>query len=140
MEELITLKQLLHEGKVAEALEIVAELEEMSKSDKVNKIFSYSIILLLYLIKQSAENRNTKSWETSIFNSVKQIQRTNKRYKSARTYLTREEVAETLEDAYESALRRASLEAFEGSYEVQELGELVDKSKIIQKAIDLITA
>jgi hypothetical protein len=37
-------------------------------------------------------------------------------------------------------LRRAALEAFEGSYEVQEIGELVDKSKIIQKAIDLITA
>ena len=140
MEELITLKHLLHEGKVAEALKIVEELEEMSKSDKVNKIFSYSIILLLYLIKQSAENRNTKSWETSIFNSVKQIQRTNKRYKSAGTYLTREELGETLEDAYESALRRAALEAFEGSYEVQELDQLVDKSKIIQKAIDLITA
>lgn len=140
MEELITLKQLLHEGKVAEALEIVEELEEMSKSDKVNKIFSYSIILLLHLIKQSAENRNTKYWEISIFNSVKQIQRTNKRYKASGTYLTREELGETLEDAYESALRRAALEAFEGSYEVQELGELVDRSKIIQKAIDLITA
>ena len=94
----------------------------------------------MHLIKQSAENRNTKSWETSIFNSVKQIQRINKRYKAAGTYLTREELGETLEDAYESALRQAALGAFEGSYEVQELGELVDKSKIIQKAIDLITA
>lgn len=70
MEELIALKELLYQGKVLEALELVEELEEMSKSDKLNKIFSYGIILLLYLIKKSVENRTTKSWETSIFNSA----------------------------------------------------------------------
>jgi len=48
MEELIILKQLLHQGKVTEALELVEELEEMSKSDKVNKIFSYGIILFTF--------------------------------------------------------------------------------------------
>lgn len=68
------------------------ELEEMSKSDKLNKIFSYGIILLLHLIKQIAEDRTTKSWETSIFNSVKQIQRINKRHKAKGTYLTEEEL------------------------------------------------
>lgn len=70
MEELIALKELLHQGKIPEALELVEELEEMSQSDKLNKIFSYGIILLLHLIKKAAENRTTKSWETSIFNSV----------------------------------------------------------------------
>jgi len=34
------LKQLLYEGKVTEAIELVEELEEMSQSDKLNKIFS----------------------------------------------------------------------------------------------------
>lgn len=97
---------------------MVEELEEMSKSDKINKIFSYGIILLLHLIKQSAENRSTKSWETSIFNAVKQIQRTNQRHQAKRTYLTEEELAETLQDAYESALIKASVEAFEGRYEI----------------------
>ncbi|TAF01965.1 MAG: DUF29 family protein, partial [Oscillatoriales cyanobacterium] len=82
MEELMELKELLHRGKVAEALVLVEELEEMSKSDKLNKIFSYGIIVLLHLIKKVAENRTTKSWETSIFNSIKQIQRTNKRHKA----------------------------------------------------------
>lgn len=105
MEELITLKQLLHEGKVTEALELVEELEEMSKSDKVNKIYSYGIILLLHLIKQSAEKRTTRSWDVSIWNAIKQIQRTNQRYKAKGTYLTEEELAETLEDAYELALK-----------------------------------
>ena len=39
MEELITLKELLHENNITEALLIVEELEEMSKEDKINKIY-----------------------------------------------------------------------------------------------------
>lgn len=138
MEELITLKELLHQGKVAEALILVEELEEMSKSDKLNKIYSYGIILLLHLIKQVAENRITKSWETSIFNSVKQIQRSNKRHKAKGTYLTEEELLETLEDAYESALRQAAIEAFEGRYESEEIAELVKREEILKIAMNLI--
>ena len=110
----------------------------MSKFDKVNKIFSYGIILLLYLIKQAAENRTTKSWETSIFNAVKQIQRTNQRYKSQGTYLTKEELVETFQDAYESALRRAALEAFEGRYEAEELEGMVEQAPILETAMCLI--
>lgn len=138
MEELITLKQLLHQGKVTEALEIVEELEEMSKSDKVNKIYSYGIILLLHLIKQSAEKRTTRSWYVSIRNTVKQIQRTNQRYKAQGTYLTEEELAETLQDAYELALERATLEAFEGRYEAEELGNMVEPAQILDAAMGLI--
>lgn len=138
MEELLALKELLHQGKVSEALELVEELEEMSKSDKLNKIFSYGIILLLHLIKQAAEKRTTKSWDTSIFNTVKQIQRTNKRHKAKGNYLTEEELMETLQDAYESALRQASLEAFEGRYEAEEIDQMINQTTMIQKAIDLI--
>ncbi|MBW4566593.1 MAG: DUF29 domain-containing protein [Tolypothrix carrinoi HA7290-LM1] len=138
MEELLELKELLHQGKVAEALIIVEELEEMSKIDKLNKIFSYAIILLLHLIKKSAEKRTTKSWETSIFNSVKQIQRSNQRRKAKGTYLTEEELLETIHDAYESALRQAAIEAFEGSYEAEEISEMVDREEIVKTAIDLI--
>lgn len=132
------LKELLHQGKVTEALVLVAELEEMSKSDKLNKIFSYGIILLLHLIKKVAENRTTKSWETSIFNSIKQIQRTNKRHKAKGTYLTEEELVETLEDAYESGLKSAALEAFEGIYDVEEIAKMVNRDDIMKMAIALI--
>ncbi|MFM2060740.1 MAG: hypothetical protein RLZZ507_410 [Cyanobacteriota bacterium] len=138
MEELLTLKELLHDGKIPEALELVEELEEMSKSDKLNKIFSYGIIVLLHLIKQKAEKRSTRSWETSILNSIKQIQRTNQRPKNKGTYLTEYELQTTLQDAYESALRKAALEAFEGRYTADELGELVNQDEIIQEAMDLI--
>ncbi|WP_424098104.1 DUF29 family protein [Moorena producens] len=138
MEELITLKELLYEGKIPEALELIEELEEISKSDKLNKLFSYGIILLLHLIKKAAEKRTTKSWEVSIRNSVKQIQRTNKRHKAKGTYLTEEELLETLEDAYQSALDRASLEAFEGSYEAEKIAKMVEREEIIKTAMDLI--
>ncbi|MBV8886735.1 MAG: DUF29 family protein [Chroococcidiopsidaceae cyanobacterium CP_BM_RX_35] len=138
MEELITLKQLLREGKVTEALELVEELEEMSKSDKVNKIYSYGIILLLHLIKQSSEKRTTRSWDVSIRNAVKQIQRINQRYKAKGTYLSEEELTETLEDAYELALERAALEAFEGRYEAEELGEMVKQAQILETAMGLL--
>lgn len=138
MEELITLKELLYQGKIPEALELVEELEEMSKSDKLNKIFSYGIILLLHLIKKAAENRTTKSWVASIRHAVKQIQRTNKRHKAKGTYLTEEELEETLQDAYESALDQAALEAFEGIYDAEQLGSMVKREDIIKIAMDLI--
>ncbi|EAW35556.1 DUF29 family protein [Lyngbya sp. PCC 8106] len=137
MEELLTLKELLHQGNITEALLIVEELEEMSKSDKLNKIFSYGIILLLHLIKQSAESRTTRSWNLSIRNSIKQIQRTNCQ-KTKGTYMTEEELAATLEDAYDLALEKAAIEAFEGKYEAEELSQFVQREEIIKKAMNLI--
>jgi hypothetical protein len=138
MEELLTLKQLLQEGNIKDALIIVDELEEMSKSDKLNKIFSYGIILMLHLIKQVAENRSTRSWETSIFNAVKQIQRINQRRKSKGNYLDNQELLETFEDGYELALREASLEAFGGIYDAKKLENMVNKQAIIARVMALI--
>ena len=63
MEELLELRQFLEQGKIHEALLLVDELEEMSLGDKINKIDSYGVILLIHLIKQKAENRSTRSWD-----------------------------------------------------------------------------
>jgi hypothetical protein len=90
-------------------------MTEMSKDDKLNKIFSFCIILLLHLIKQRAKKRTTRCWDTSIFNAVQQIQRTNKRRKAGGQYLIDSELRETLEDAYPSALKGAALEALKES-------------------------
>jgi hypothetical protein len=138
MEELLELKSLLIGGNISDALLLVEEMTEMSKDDKLNKIFSFSIILLLHLIKQQAEKRTTRSWEVSIRNSVRQIQRSNKRRKAKGTYLTSEEVQETLIDAYQSALDGAALEAFEGRYEAEELDKMIKKNTIIEQAMQLI--
>ncbi|OIP78541.1 MAG: hypothetical protein AUK48_01435 [Oscillatoriales cyanobacterium CG2_30_44_21] len=138
MEELLELRKLLIGGNISDALLLVEEMTEMSKDDKLNKIFSFSIIVLLHLIKQSAEKRSTRSWEMSISNSVKQIQRSNKRRKAGGSYLTQAEIRETLEDAYETALNQASLEVFEGRYEASAIGSMLDRNAIIDRAISLI--
>jgi hypothetical protein len=138
MEELLTLKEFLYQGNITKALEVVEELEEMGKSDKLNKIFSYGVVLLLHLIKQSAEKRTTRSWDLSIRNSVKQIQRVNQRHKAGGTYLASAELLETLADAYELALEGAAAEAFEGRYETQAIAKMIESTQIIQSAMNLI--
>ena len=138
MEELFTLKSLLLKGDVPGALAIVEELEEMSKNDIIDNIRSYAVILLLHLIKQQAENRTTRSWEVSIRNSVREIQRKNKRRKAAGYYLTSEELVETLEEAYLNAIDEASLEVEEGRYETEELEKLVNKEEILNRALALL--
>lgn len=138
MEELLTLKDLLLKGDIAGSLAVVEELEEMSRDDKINNIISYSIILLLHLIKQQAENRTTRSWDISIRNSIRQIQRKNKRRKAGGYYLNSEDLAEALEAAYPDAIDQASLEVEEGRYQPEELEKLVNKQEIINRALGLI--
>ena len=99
MEELVTLKALLLKGDIRGAITIVEELEEMSRDGKINAIASYAVILLLHLIKQQAENRTTRSWEVSIRNSVRMIQKKNKRRQAGGYYLPLADLRLALEDA-----------------------------------------
>lgn len=138
MEELLSLKDLLVKGDVQGALIIVEELTEMSRNDIIKTIRSYAVILLLHLIKQQAENRTTRSWEVSIRNSVREIQRENKRRKAGGYYLTPEELLEILAEAYLNAIDEASLEVEEGRYEAQELEKIVNREEIINRALTLI--
>lgn len=138
MEELLTLKDLLVKGDVQEALLIVEELTEMSRNDIIKTIRSYAVILLLHLIKQQAENRTTRSWEVSIRNSVREIQRENKRRKGGGYYLTPEELLEILAEAYLNAIDQATLEVEEGRYEPEELEKLINREEIINRALALI--
>jgi len=49
-------------------------------------------------------------------------------------------LCEILTEAYQPALERAALEAFEGRYDEVELGQKVDRATIEQKALELIVA
>ena len=138
MEELLELKDLLLKGDISGAIAIIEDLEEMSKNDIINALRSYAVILLLHLIKQQAENRTTRSWEVSIRNSVREIQRRNKRRKAAGYYLTSEELVEILEEAYLNAIDEASLEVEQGHYLPDELEKLVNKEEILNRALALI--
>lgn len=139
MEELLELKALLLKGDIKGSLAILEDLEDMSKNGIISTIRSYAVILLLHLIKQQAENRTTRSWDVSIRNSVREIQRQNKRRKAGGYYLSNEELRDTLNDAYLNALDVASLEVEEGRYESNEIEALLDKNKIISDALLLIT-
>jgi hypothetical protein len=139
MEELLELQDYIKQQRYHEALDLIAEMEEMGREDKINKIYSFAIILLLHLIKQAAEKRITRSWELSILNASQQIIRINRRRKAGGTYLTTEELRETIAEAYPLALKRAALEAFEGRYDDEALDQLVDRSVIEQQAIELVT-
>ena len=138
MEELLMLKDLLLRGDVPAALAVVEELEEMSRKDIIKTIRSYAVILLLHLIKQQAENRTTRSWEVSIRNCVREIQRENKRRKAGGNYLNSEELLETLEEAYLNAIDEASLEVEEGRYLPEKLEQIVNREDILDRAMALI--
>ncbi|MFM6036273.1 MAG: DUF29 family protein, partial [Sphaerospermopsis kisseleviana] len=106
--------------------------------DKINKIDSYGVILLIHLIKQKAEKRSTRSWEISIENAIREINKINKRRKSGGYYLNQTELMEILQQGYQVALKRAALEAFGGCYETEELAAMVQESEILTDALELI--
>lgn len=138
MEEILTLKELLLKGDISGSLAVVEELEEMGRKDIIKNIRSYGVILLLHLIKQNVEKRTTRPWDVSIRNSVREIQRENKRRKAGGYYLNPEELLETLEDAYLNAIDEASLEVSEGIYEPKQLEQLVNREELLNQAMQLI--
>ncbi|MBI1930268.1 DUF29 family protein [Candidatus Poribacteria bacterium] len=138
MEELYQLRQYIESGKYEDALLLLNEMEEMSRDDKINKISSFMEVLLIQIIKQAAEKRAMPSWNVSIRNSLRQIAKINKRRKAGGGYLTNVELLEALEDAYESALDSASLEAFGGRYTAEEIGTMVERSDVIKLAFEKI--
>ena len=137
MEELFELKAYIEQGRYAEALQLIEEMEEMSKDDKINKIYSFAVVLLLHLIKKHAERRTTRSWEYSIWNASRQIQRVNKRRKSGGFYLSEPELREVMAEAYPDALKRAALEAFEAQHTEIQLEAMIDREQLHQQAFAL---
>jgi hypothetical protein len=135
MDELLELRAHIEQGRYPEALALVGELEEMSRDDKINKIESFLCVLLIHLIKQRAEQRTTRSWEVSIKNALDAIARTNKRRKSAGYYLSKEDIEEAIDEVYPTALRQASLEAFEGRYDEDELAAKFDEGALKVEAL-----
>ena len=138
MYEIEELRKRIEEQDYVGALKIVDELDEMSKEDKLNKIYSYMVILLIHLIKQEAEQRTTSSWDRSIFNSIDNINRTNKRRKSGGYYVVGDALKEIIEEAYPRAIKEASFEAFEGKLTVDQLEKKVDQDVIKMKVTSLL--
>jgi predicted RND superfamily exporter protein len=138
MDEILELRKSINEGRYADALHIIDELEEMAKDDKLDKIFSYMQILLIHLIKQNAEQRTTRSWDNSIKHSLYKIERVNKRRKYGGDYMNTDELFNNLAEAFVLSLDQAAEEAFEGIYSSKQLLSKIDKNKILAEAMEMI--
>jgi len=138
MEELLELRSAVEAGRYNDALLIIQEMEDIVRDDKITKIGSYMVILLIHLIKSHAEGRMTRSWRNSILNALSSIEKANKRRSSGGTYMTASELQATLEENFADALRRASEEAFGGVYTAKQLAERVQIAAIKEQAMDYI--
>lgn len=138
MDELVELRKQLETHNYEAALSIVNDLEEMSREDKINKIFSFATLLLQHIIKKEAEGRTTNSWEASIKEASVQMKRTNTRRKAGGTYLSDDELAEILQEAYPVALAKAAAEAFGGALSEQELSGKVSQESVIGIALKMV--
>ncbi len=138
MEELVELRTYIEQGRYAEALTLIGEMEEMSRDDKIHKIESFLHILLLHLIKHHVEQRTTRSWEVSMRNAIDGVKRVNKRRRAGGYYLDLDDLKESVEEIFPTALRQASLEAFEGRYDDVELTTKFDAPQVKQQALQMV--
>ena len=90
------------------------------------------------LIKQAVERRSTRAWDVSIRNALDEIVTRNKRHKAGGWYLSSEELAEALREAYTPALEWAALKAFGGAYTADQLRFMHDAEGLWQEALRLI--
>jgi hypothetical protein len=140
MEELLELRRYLEAGDYGAALQVLDELDEMSRKDTIYKLQSFMEIILIHLIKQQAEQRTTRSWDLSIRTACRRIQRLNKRRKADGWFLTAEELQQALEEVYDDALDHAAFEAFEGQYATDEFATMVNRQDILARALALVVA
>jgi len=130
-QELIDLRASILEGRYADALAIVDELEGMSKQAILRNIESFISRILIYLIKNQVEQRLTNSWAASIRDSVREIQKLNLKDNKTSYYINADEWEQVIEDELEASIRTASVEVVNGAYTPSQLSEMVNRSQII---------
>ncbi len=138
-QELTDLRNSILQGRYADALAIVDELEGMSKQAILRNIKSYINILLIHLIKNQVEHRLTNSWVASIRNSIREIKNLNIKDNNKSYYVNQDEW-ETLieEEVIEDAIADASLEVMNGKYSQFQLADIIDRTKLIENALQFL--
>jgi hypothetical protein len=138
-QELIDLRACIQEGRYADALAIVDELEGMSKQAILRNIQAYLRILLIHLIKNQVEQRLTGSWANSIRNSIREIKKLNIKDNKISYYINLDEWENLIkEEIIEDAIADASEEVMSGAYNQFQLAEMVDKKQINQTALKFL--
>jgi hypothetical protein len=137
-QELLDLRLSLLEGRYEDALELVDELEEMSKQAILRNIESFLIRLIVHLIKNQVEQRLTNSWVASISDSVLRIQKLNLKANKTSHYVNIDEWSPLLEEAIEAAIAPASVEVFGGQLNAIHLSKQVERNSVIAVAQSLL--
>ncbi|MCL6752385.1 DUF29 family protein [Nostoc sp. CCCryo 231-06] len=139
-QELIDLRTCIQEGRYADALVIVDELEGMSKQAILRNIQAYLRILLIHLIKNQLEERLTGSWAASIRNSIREIKKLNIKDNRKSYYINLDEWENLMEEeVIEDAIADASEEVMNGAYNQFDLAEIVDRNQIIETALKFLS-
>jgi hypothetical protein len=135
-QELIDLRASIQEGRYADALVIVDELEGMSKKAILRSIESYLKILLIHLIKNHVEQRLTGSWAACIRNSIREIKKLNLKENKKSYYVKQDEWVNLIEEeVIENAIADASLEVLNRKYTRAQLSAMLDRNQILTRAI-----
>jgi hypothetical protein len=138
VQELIDLRNSILEGRYADALAIVDELDWMSKKATLRNIKSYLVRILTHLIKNQVEQRLTNSWAASISNSIVEIQDLNLQDNKTSHYVKRDEWEPMLNQAFETAIRQASVEVLDGRLSPFQLSKQIERNQVILIAQQLL--
>ncbi|QYX33536.1 DUF29 family protein [Sphaerospermopsis torques-reginae] len=138
-QELIDLRNSILQGRYADALAIVDELEGMSKQAIIRQIKSFLRILLIHIIKNQVEQRLTNSWISSIRNAIREIKEANLKDNKKSYYINQDEWENLIEEeVIEDAIADASLEVMNGIYNQFQLGEIIDRKQLITTALKFL--
>ena len=135
MEELETLRRYIASGYLNGALAVLDEMEAMSQEDKINRVRSYLVVLLMHLIKESIEQRTTRSWQNSIRLALHQIEHHNKRRKAGGYYVPAEDMPQLVAEAMETAIIAASTEVLDGTLSPEEVEARIDRGVLVAQAL-----
>ncbi|MDD1414541.1 DUF29 family protein [Dolichospermum sp. ST_con] len=137
-QELMELRQSILEGRYDDALEIVDDLEDMSKQGTLRKIEAFLVRLVIHLIKNQIEQRLINSWIASISDSVIQIAKLNIKDNQKSYYIKSDEWGEYLAEAVEMAIRPASAEIFGGTLKSSQVSQRLNREELIDFAENLL--
>ncbi|MCT7949056.1 hypothetical protein NG798_04585 [Ancylothrix sp. C2] len=138
-QELTNLRHSILAGRYDEALEIIDELEAMSKKDVLLKIQSFLVRVFIPLIKNSVEQRLTNSWAVSIADSLRKIKNLNLKENKSFYYVKQDEWQSLLEESLDDAIGPASTEVREGIYyNRRQLAQLIEKAVLIETTQKLL--
>lgn len=140
VQELIDLRQSIVEGRYQDALNIIDELEGMSKQAILRNLESFLIRLFIHLIKNQLEQRLTNSWAASISDSVVQIKKLNLKDNKKSYFIKQNEWLSFFEEAISLAIRPASIEILSGSLKPAQISAQLNRDELIaisQRLIDM---